>query len=315
MTAEDVLYSLSRALDPKVKSPAANLRNRVVGARDFQDGTAQKVRGFIAPDRDTVVIRLSEPYSPFMSTLGMNKFKVLPREEVEKSDIGFAKAPVGTGPFRFVSMKEGEEVVLEANPDYFEGRPYLNGIVFKIFHGSPLEVIFKDFMEGKLEESPIPFKKFRDPTNSKNPYMIRKPILSLRFYGIQVKTKPLDNKKIRQAINFAINKTKIDKEVFQGKDSITHRILPMGMPGSSPGKTPYPYNPKRAKQLLAEAGYPQGKGIPPIEFWSASKSEITQKELEIIKSDLAEIGIQLLIRYETDWKKFGRLKYGAPNRI
>ncbi len=88
----------------------------------------------------------------------MNKFKVLPKEEVEKSEIDFGKSPVGTGPFRFVSMKEGEEIVLEANPDYFEGRPHLDKIIFKIFHGSPLEDIFQTFMGGRLEESSIPFQ-------------------------------------------------------------------------------------------------------------------------------------------------------------
>jgi peptide/nickel transport system substrate-binding protein/oligopeptide transport system substrate-binding protein len=304
MTAEDVIFSLSRVLDPKVKSPAANLLSRVVGAKEFQDGAAPNVRGLTAPDRDTIVIRLSEPYSPFLSVLGMNKFKVLPRSEVEKSDSGFGKAPAGTGPFKFVSMKEGEEVVLEANQDYFEGRPYLDKIVFKIFHGSPLEVIFKEFMEGRLDEAPIPFKEYRETTDSKSFHLVRKPLLSLRFYGLQVRTKPLDNRKVRQAINLAINLARIDQEVFQGKDSITHRILPLGMPGFSAGKNPYPYDPKKARQLLTEAGYPDGKGMPALELWSASRSEITQRELELVKSNLADVGIQLQVRYETDWNRF-----------
>jgi peptide/nickel transport system substrate-binding protein/oligopeptide transport system substrate-binding protein len=87
-------------------------------------------------------------------------------------------------------------------------------------------------------------------------------------------------------------------------DSITDRIIPLGMPGSSPAKIPYPYNPNRAKELLVKAGYPGGKGIPPIAFWSASKAEMTQRELEIVRSNLAEIGIQLQIHYEANWEKF-----------
>ena len=201
-------------------------------------------------------------------------------------------------------MKEGEEIILEANPDYFEGRPYLDKIIFKIFPGSPYEDIFRNFIEGTLEETRVAFKEFRDPNNLKNFYIVRKPILSLRFYGMQLQTRPFDNKKVRQAINFAINKAEIDREAFQKMDSLTDRIIPLGMPGSSPGKTPYAYNPKRAKELLAQAGYPGGKGIPPIEFWSAQKAEMTRKELEIVKSNLADIGIHLLIRYETNWKKF-----------
>ncbi len=121
---------------------------------------------------------------------------------------------------------------------------------------------------------------------------------------MQIKTKPFDNKKVRQAINFAIHKEQIDKEAFKGMDHITDRILPLGMPGSSPAKNTYSYNPKRAKELLSQAGYPGGKGIPPIEFWSAQKAEVAQKELEIVKSNLASIGINLQIRTETNWKKF-----------
>jgi peptide/nickel transport system substrate-binding protein/oligopeptide transport system substrate-binding protein len=272
------------------------------------------VTGLAAPDRYTLKIMLYESYAPFISILAMKGAKVVPKEEVERSGIEFRRAPVGTGPFRFVSMKEGEEIVLEANPDYFEGRPYLDRIIFKTFHGDPVEDIFKNFVEGALEETKVPFKKFRDPSKLKNFYIVRKPILSLRFYGMQVKTKPFDNKRVRQAINFAINKQQIDEEAFQGMDHITDRIIPLGMPGSSPAKTLYPYNPKRAMELLAEAGYPGGKGIPPIEFWSAQKAEMTRKELEIVKSNLANIGINLQIVTETNWKKFEdmMISYKAP---
>jgi peptide/nickel transport system substrate-binding protein/oligopeptide transport system substrate-binding protein len=314
VTADDFIYSFTRIINPKTKSPAANLLERVVGFKEFQDGNANHVRGLHSAGRYEFEIRLSETYSPFLSILGMNKFKVLPKEEVEKSGMDFGRSPIGTGPFRFVSMKEGEEIALEANQDYFEGRPHLDKITFRIFHGSPLEDIFRNFMEGRLEETSIPFKEFRDPAKLKNFYTVRKPMLSLRFYGMQIKTKPLDNKKVRQAINLAINKEQIDQEAFQGMDSITDRIIPLGMPGSSPTKVLYPYNPKRAKELLAEAGYPEGRGLPPLEFWSASKAEMTQRELEVVSSNLATIGMNLQVHYETQWKKFEeRLNsYRAP---
>ncbi len=314
VTADDFVYSFTRIIDPKTKSPAADLLERVIGFKEFREGTANQVRGFGSSGKYGFEIKLSEPYSPFLSILGMNKFKVLPKEEVEKSGIDFGKSPIGTGPFRFVSMKEDEEIVLEANQDYFEGRPYLDKIIFKIFHGSPLEDIFKSFMEGRLEETSIPFKEFRDPAKLKNFYIVRKPMLSLRFYGMQMKTKPLDNKKVRQAVNFAMNREQIDQEAFQGMDSITDRIIPLGMPGSSPTKVLYPYNPKRAKELLAEAGYPEGRGLPPLEFWSASKAEMTQRELEVVSSNLAKIGMNLQIHYETNWKKFEEMliSYKTP---
>lgn len=314
VTADDFIYSFTRVINPMTSSPAANLLERVVGFREFQEGSAGQVRGFHSSGKYVFEIKLSETYSPFLSILGMNKFKVLPREELERSREGFGKFPIGTGPFRFVSMREGEEIILEANQDYFEGRPYLDKVVFRIFHGSPLEDIFKSFIEGNLDETSLPFKEFRDPTQLKGFNILRKPLLSLRFYGMQVRTKPFSNKKVRQAINFAINKNQIDQEAFNGMDSLTDRIIPLGMPGSSPTKVLYPYNPKRAKELLSEAGYPDGRGLPPLEFWSASKAEMTQRELEVVTSSLAKTGINLQVHYETNWKKFEEMlvSYQTP---
>jgi oligopeptide transport system substrate-binding protein len=304
VTADDLIYSFTRIVNPKTNSPAANLLERVVGFREFREGSVSQVRGFHSSGKYLFEIRLSEAYSPFLSVLGMNKFKVLPKEEVERSREDFGRFPIGTGPFRFVSMKEGSEIVLDANRDYFEGKPRLDRIIFEIFHGAPWEDIFKIFSEGSLEETKIPSAQLRDPSQLKDFYLVRKPMLSLRFYGMQVRTKPLDNKKVRQAINFAINRGQIDQEAFHGMDSITDRIIPLGMPGSSPTRVIYPYDPKRAKQLLAEAGYPGGKRMPPIEFWCAQKSEMAQKELDIIRSNLANVGIDLQVHYETNWNEF-----------
>ncbi len=314
VTAEDFIYSFTRIIDPKTKSPAANLLERIMGSKEFREGNTHQVRGLQSSGKYGFEIKLSETYSPFLSILGMNKFKVLPREEVEKPGVDFGKFPIGTGPFKFVSMKESEEIVLEANQDYFEGRPNLDKIIFKTFHGDPIEDIFGNFLEGRLEETKVPFKEFRDPSKLKNFYIVRKPILSLRFYGMQIKTRPLDNKKVRQAISYALNKEQLDQEAFQGMDSITDRIIPLGMPGSSPTKVVYPYDPKRAKELLADAGYPGGKGLPPIEFWSAQKAEMTQRELEVVTSNLAKIGINLQVHYETNWKKFEEMmiSYKTP---
>ena len=83
----------------------------------------KEVKGLIAQDKYTSEIILSEPYAPFISHPCDERSQGVPREEVEKTGVDFGKSPVGTGPFKFVSMKEGEEIVLEANPDYFEGRP------------------------------------------------------------------------------------------------------------------------------------------------------------------------------------------------
>ena len=304
VVAEDFVYSFTRVIDPKTKSPAASLLDRVIGFKEFQEGKISTVKGLRAIDKYTFEIKLTEPYSPFLSILGMNKFKVLPREEVEKSGTDFGKSPVGTGPFKFISMKEGEEIVLEANKDYSEGRPYLDKIDFKIFHGAPREKILTEFKEGGLEESFIPPEEIEEILKQKKYSFIQKPLLSLRFYGFNLRTKPLDNKRLRKAINFAIDKKSIISEIHKNQFHLAKGILPPGMPGYDPKREPYPHNETLAQKYLMESGYGKDKLAPTLAIWSASKSDAAQKELNEIKSQLNKIGIQAIIHYETNWPNF-----------
>jgi peptide/nickel transport system substrate-binding protein/oligopeptide transport system substrate-binding protein len=234
----------------------------------------------------------------------MKGAKVIPREEVEKSEVDFGKSLVGTGPFKFVSMEEGKEIILEANPDYFEGRPYLDRIIFKIFHGSPREEIFRRFKDGEFENSPIPFEAVEQISKSKQYKFLQKPTLSLRFYGLNTQIEPLKIKEVRKAINFAIPKETIGKDILKGMALLTNRIIPLGMPGYTPNKVGFGYQPQKLIELLQESGYPDGRGLPSIEFWSAANSELAVKELEMVKSYLSQIGITVTLRYETNWPKF-----------
>ena len=304
VTAEDFVYSFTRILDPETKSPAANFLDRVVGFKEFREGRTNHVKGLNSTGKYIFEIKLSEPYSPFISILGMNKFKVLPKEDVEKLGLSFGKFPIGTGPFRFVSMKEGEEILLEANPDYFDGRPYLGGIFFRIFHGAPREKILKEFKEGSLEESFIPPEEIENVFREKRYIFLQKPTLSLRFYGFNLLSKSLNNKKLRKAINFAIDKSSIISEIHKNQFNLAKGILPLGMPGYDPMKNPYPYNETQAIKFLSEAGYRKGKVIPILEIWSASKSEAAQRELNEVNSQLNKIGVQTTIHFETAWPNF-----------
>lgn len=307
VTADDFVYSLTRIINPKTNSPGVNFLDRTLGFREFREGRTDRIAGLKSLGRYIFEIRLSEPYAPLLTILGMNKFKVLPREEVERPNPEFGTSPVGTGPFKFVSMKKGEEIVLEANPDYFEGKPHLDKIVFKIFHGSPREEIFRRFKEGELEDSPIPFKDVEEVARSKRYVFVQKPTLSLRFYGFNTQIDPLKREKVRRAINFAIPKEEIGRDILKGMTHLTDRIIPLGMPGYVPVKTGGGYQPQKAKKLLEESGYAEERGVPSIEFWSAARSELAVKELELVKSHLSQIGITLHIRYETNWPKFQEL--------
>ncbi len=302
VTADDFIYSFTRLINPRTKSSSIDFFTQILGAKEFIDKKVKEVKGLTALDKYTLRIILFEPYAPFISILAMKGAKVVPEEEVEKLGIDFGKSPVGTGPFKFVLMKGGEEIVLEANPYYFEGRPYLDKVIFKIYHGAPREKTLKEFKEGGLEESFIPPEEIEGILKGKQYPFIQKPLLSLRFYGFNLRTKPLDNKRLRKAINFAIDKKSIISEIHKNQFHLAKGILPPGMPGYDPKREPYPHNETLAQKYLMESGY--GKGRPPIEIWSASKSEAAQKELNEIKSQLNNIGIETTLHYETNWPSF-----------
>jgi len=302
VTADDFVYSFTRIIDPKTKSPAVHLLGKVLGFKEFQDGKTNYVEGFKSIGKYTFEIKLSEPFYPFISVLGIINFKVVPKEEIEKIDPLFPVTPIGTGPFKFVSMKEGKEIILEANQDYFEGKPNLDRILFRVFHGAQREKILEAFKEGSLEESFLPPEEIEDMAKGKRHLFLQKPLLSLRFYGFNLRTNPLDNKKLRKAINLAIDKKFIISELHKNQFNLAKSILPPGMPGYDPKREPYPYNEALARKYLMESGY--GKEKPSIEIWSASQSEAAQKELNEIKSQLNKLGIQTTINFETNWPNF-----------
>jgi peptide/nickel transport system substrate-binding protein/oligopeptide transport system substrate-binding protein len=304
VTSKDFVYSFTRILDPENKSSSSDFFSRILGAKEFIEKKTKEVKGLIASDKYTLKIVLNEPYAPFISILAMKGAKLVPKEEVEKSGADFGKSPVGTGPFKVISMKEGEEIVLEANQDYFEGRPYLDKIIFKIFHGAPREKILKEFKEGGLEESFIPPGEIEDIVRGKQYLFLQKPLLSLRFYGFNLFSKPLDDKRLRKAINFAINKKFIISEIHKNQFNLARGILPPGMPGYNPEIDPYQHNETLARKYLMESSYGKDKVAPTLETWSASRSEAAQKELNEIKSQLNKIGIQTTIQYETSWPSF-----------
>ncbi len=301
VTADDFVYSFKRIINPKTNSDVREIFSKIIGADDFAEGKTDDVKGLLSIDNNSLEITLVEPFTPFLTVLAMKGSKVVPREEVERPDKDFGKHPVGTGAFKFLSWRPGEEILLEANKDYFEGRPFLDKITYEVFPGAKYDKMFEKFSKDNLEKTNVPAEGRTDVIQNINYQVVRRPTLSLLYYGLNTKVKPLDSKKVRQAINLAIDRDRIVQEAMKGKDVKAESILPPGMPSYSPHKDKYPFSSERAKALLKEAGYPDGKGFPILEIWSASTTEATKKELEIIKSNLSEVGIKVKIKYEEDW--------------
>jgi len=303
VTADDFVYSFTRILDPQEEADAVSFFIKVKGAPSYRNGKNKGVEGFKALGAHTLEITLSEPFAPFLSELAMSDAKVVPREEVERLGKKFGLHPVGTGPFRLESW-EGNRIVLSANHNYHEGRPYLDGIEFTVYEGSQNERIFQDFQAGFLEEALV-FGGIREQIAKSPQYQfVRKPTLSLLFYGMNCRTEPLNNYLVRQALNYAINKAKIVREVYRNQFVVAHTLLPPGMPGYFPENALFTHDVQKARKLLEQAGYGPARPPPALTLLSASRSQAAQKEFELLTDDLAEVGISLQIKYETDWSTF-----------
>jgi oligopeptide transport system substrate-binding protein len=302
VTAEDFVYSFTRPLDSKKPGPLTELLSRIQGADAFMHGKAPSVEGLRAVDRYTLRLVLQEPLAPSIILLRLGDAAVVPREEVEKLGERFGQAPVGTGPFTFVRWEPNRDLVLEANAHYHEGRPFLDAAIYKL--GGKFEEEFAEFLDGHLEEAIVPSDR-TDEVATDPKYrayqFLRKPTLSLLYIGFNTQVKPYDDKRVRQAFNYAVNREAIVQTITRMSSITATGALPPGMAGHDPDVAGYPYDPAKAKRLLAEAGYPDGTGFPTVQLWSVSKAESTKAELAAYQRYLTDLGLKVEVHLAPDW--------------
>jgi ABC-type transport system substrate-binding protein len=303
VTAKDFVYSFTRILDPGQRASVRSFFEKLSGAEAYVRGKAKGVAGLKALDPYILEIALKEPFAPFLSVLAMKSSKVMCRREVERWGKDVGHHPVGTGPFRLESWS-GNQIVLSANADYFEGPPYLEKVVFTVYPGAQNEKIANDFHAGMLEETPV-YGTITKELSAKTGYnLVRKPSLSLLFYGMNCRNELLTDPLVRQAISFAVNKPRIIREVYKDHFVLATTTLPPGMPGYTPENATYDYNPEKAKELLAKAGHEHPNKKVSLTLLSASQSSVAQQELAMVAEDLAAVGIELQVQYQTDWPTF-----------
>ena len=203
--------------------------------------------------------------------------------------------------------ERGKEIVLAANPDYFDGPPKLSRLVYRIFAGRAARAGVRRVPERRASRTlRFPRKDYRQIIANRAYQYVRRPMFNLRHYGINTRIKPLDDRRVRQALVYAIDREAIVSEVWLGRYALAKGILPPGTLGFNPKLKGYPYDPAKARELLAQAGYPGGKGLPAVTIWSSVRSDEILREHERIRKDLDAVGITAEFQYNADWPSFSK---------
>ncbi|WP_264778047.1 ABC transporter substrate-binding protein [Deinococcus aetherius] len=281
LEASDVVYSIGRIKNPATKSP--------------RSGDFELVKSVTAPNKTTVVMTLSKPFSPLLSKLAFSLNVIVPREAAATLNT----KPVGTGPFTFVEYVPQTRMVLRKNPNFW-GRdargnrlPYLDGITFTYLPDPTARVT-------ALRTNTVDWIEYVPATDIKtlqaNPQVtvLGGPSANYRAIFFNVAKKPLDDPRVRRAIAYAINNQEIVDVALLGTGGLPARgtTLPNGNYYAAPDPNYGKPNLERARALLREAGYPNGF---PLDLKVTSTYDFLRTPAEIIQAQLAPLGIKVNI--------------------
>ena len=249
------------------------------------------IKTVTAVDETTVVFELSRPQAPFLKNLAMSPFGIASPTAFEAAGDKFGDNPVGTGPFVFVEWKRNDSITVKKNENYWkEGLPKLDTIIFRAIPDNSARLNALVTGEIDLADGINPSDAASIESNP-DLALIERPSMNIGYLGLTNTRKPFDNKLVRQAVNYAIDKQAIVDAFFEGRAEVAVNPMPPSISGYNDEIAGYEYNPEKAKELLAEAGYDGTE----IELWAMPVPRPYmpdgQKVAEAIQKNLADVGI------------------------
>ena len=300
-TAEDVLFGYKTIIDPKVPTAYAG---------DFMEVEKAEIL-----DKFTFRVAYKKPFAPALGSWG--SMVILPKHLLDGVDITkspLSRHPIGTGPYKFKEWKTGEKIVLTVNPDYFEGKPYIGGYIYRIIPDPA--TMFLELKTGGIDQmglNPIQFiRQANSPKMEKNFNKYKYLAFAYTYLGYNLKNPLFQDKRVRQAITYAIDKEEIIEGVLLGLGETATGPYKPGTWQYNPRVKRFPHDPKKAEELLKAAGWTgiDGDGILtkdglPFEFTILTNQGNDQraKSAEIIQRRLKDIGIKVKIR-TVEWAAF-----------
>ncbi len=291
--AKDVHDSLVRLLLPELASTSGWIIREVHGAIDVMEGRTRTLAGIQVRDQFTADILLDEPLAFFLSLLTMHEAAIIPVEEARDPE-QFRLHPVGAGPFRVVEAREGDRVRMKRNRDYYIPTiPHLDEIDFRLDLRTPSEAA-EAFLRGELDVAHgIPLNLAdelrHDPRVAL--YMLTTIQLHTSYFGYDCSAPPFNRVEVRQAVNHAINRVRINERVFAGIGVVAQSLLPPGLMGYDTNTQGLDYDRERARSLMQQAGYASGFRVE-YRTWDADLFN-NSGMVALMVEDLAAIGIEV----------------------
>ncbi len=283
LKAADVKYTFDTELDPKTAAPNASFFTPI-----------QKTE---VVDDYTVKFTLDAPYGPFLTYMDLG---ILPKAAAEAAGAEFGNKPIGTGPFKFVSWKRGDTIEFEANADYFEGRPKLDKVTFKIVPDNSARVVALESGDLDLVLSPLSPQDVTRMATKSGFKVNRIPAAGYTYISLNTSDPILSDVKVRQAISFLVNRQQITDTIYKGIGKVAKGPIPPGMWAYTEDLPSYDYSPTKAAQLLDDAGWKAGadgkrsKGAQPLKLTLRTHTEDPDRRqvIEVLQAEFTKAGIQ-----------------------
>jgi peptide/nickel transport system substrate-binding protein len=290
--AQVYVKNLNRVLD---KNDADSIFNSG-HVENFVDFTYKSMQSYRAVDDDTVEIKMKAPNAPFLSSLAMVWNGIVSPDAAHKFGKDFRNHPVGTGPFIFKEWRPGDQIVLDANPNYWGGKPKVDRIVFKEYPEAQAALLALKrgdvHILGDVSTQVIPAIK-----SDSNLVVLTQPGLAVSGIAMPTDSKPFNDKRVRQALNHAVDKDAINKSLYQGLAVAMTSPLPAAQWGFDESLKGYPYDPDKAKALLKEAGYPDGFKVEFLSYNSPRGYNPAGAELSVaVQGFLTKVGVETSIQ-------------------
>ena len=305
VTAGDFKWSLERAVNPDTASPTAKTYlGDIVGVEDVLEGRGSEIRGVKAVDDVTLQIQIDAPKAYFLAKLTYPTAYVVDKNNVSEGGLNWTDNPNGTGPFRLTDYKIGERIILERNDLYHLEKAKLAKIQMNLAGGSSMAMYENDEIDitgvGLFD-----LERIKDPGDPLNgDLVVAEPGYSVNYIGFNVEQPPFDDPKFRRALNHAIDKELIAREVYSDLVVPAYGILPPGFPGFNESLEGLRHDPVLAKKLLSESKYADPVSRPRIVVTIPGTGGTPGLDLEvIINMRLETLGVEVEIQ-QVEWATY-----------